>query len=155
SEILAGREGPRLAELRLQSLEVRIGADLRLGRHGEVIAELQRLAGAHPLREHFHALLMLALYRDGRQGEALAAYRRARVVLGEELGIDPGAELRELHQQMLTGDPALAVVPPGRAAGVAAASPGPVAVPRQLPATVADFTGRAGELAVLTALVDA
>jgi len=155
SEILAAREGPRLAELRLQALEVRIGADLHLGRHAEVIAELQRLAGAHPLREHLHALLMLALYRDGRQAEALAAYQQARQVLVEELGTDPGTELRELHQQMLTGDPALAVAPPGRAADGAAASPqGPAVVPRQLPAAVADFTGRAAELRALTRMLD-
>jgi DNA-binding SARP family transcriptional activator len=118
SEILAAREVPRLAELRLQALEFRIGADLHLGRHGEVIAELRRLAGAHPLREHFHAQLMLALYRDGRQAEALAAYEQARQVLAEELGTDPGTGLRDLHQQMLTSDPALAVDPalgaPGR-----------------------------------------
>ena len=156
SERLVAREGPRLAELRLQALEVRIGADLYLGRHGEVIAELQRLAGAHPLREHLHALLMLALYRDGRQAEALAAYQQARQVLAEELGTEPGTELRELHQQMLTGDPALAAAQPGRAAAVAPASPqGPAAaLPRQLPAAVAGFTGRAAELAALTGMLD-
>ena len=77
---------PRLAELRLQALETRIDADLHLGRQAEVIAELRHLAIAHPLREHLHALLMLALYRDGRQGEALAAYQHARQVLVEELG---------------------------------------------------------------------
>ena len=75
SELLAVREVPRLAELRLQALQTRIDADLHLGRHAEVIGELQLLAVAHPLREHLHALLMLALYRDGRQAEALAAYQ--------------------------------------------------------------------------------
>jgi DNA-binding SARP family transcriptional activator len=153
SEILSAREGPRLAELRLQALEVRIDADLHRGRHGEVIAELQHLVGAHPLREHLHALLMLALYHDGRQAEALVAYQAARQVLAEELGTDPGTELRQLHQQMLTGDPALAVTQPGRPA--AASSPGRTPpVPRQLPAAVADFTGRAGELAALTGMLD-
>src|SRR5215831_16818216 len=151
SELLAARDVPRLAELRLQALEVRIGADLHLGRHGEVIGELRQLAGVHPLRERLHGLLMLALYRDGRQGEALAAYQRARRLLVGELGTEPGTELRELHQQILTGDPALAVAPPGRAIGGAAAGPqGLAVVPRQLPAAVADFTGRAAELRALT-----
>jgi DNA-binding SARP family transcriptional activator len=68
SEFLAMRETPRLAELRLQALETRIDADLHAGRQSEVIGELRRLTSAHPLQEHLHALLMLALYRDGRQG---------------------------------------------------------------------------------------
>src|SRR5215831_7746196 len=155
SELLAVREVPRLAELRVQALELRIGADLHLGRHGEVIGELRQLAGVHPLRERLHGLLMLALYRDGRQGEALAAYQRARRLLVGELGTEPGTELRELHQQILTGDPALAVAPPGRAIGGAAAGPqGLAVVPRQLPAAVADFTGRAAELRALTGMLD-
>ena len=102
SQALALSEMPRLAELRLQAAELRIDAELRLGRHGAVIAELQRLAAAHPLREHLHALLMLALYRDGRRAEALAAYQHARRVLVDELGAEPGAELRELHRQILS-----------------------------------------------------
>ena len=73
SEALALREVPRLAELRLQAAELGVDAELRLGRHGVVIAELERMAAAHPLRERLHALLMLALYHDGRQAEALAA----------------------------------------------------------------------------------
>ena len=101
SDVLAAREVPRLAELRLQALEARIDADLRLGRQAEVITELRQLVGTHPLREHLHALLMLALYRGGRQAEALAAYRTTRRVLVEELGVEPGAELRELHQRIL------------------------------------------------------
>ena len=84
------REVPRLAELQLQAQEARIGADLHLGGHTEVIAELQRLCRAHPLREQLHALLMLALYRDSRRAEALAAYQDARRVLVEELGMEPG-----------------------------------------------------------------
>ena len=74
SEALTRREVPRLADLRLQALEVRIDADLRLGGHAEAIPELRRLAGVHPLREQLHALLMLALYRSGKRTEALAAY---------------------------------------------------------------------------------
>jgi DNA-binding SARP family transcriptional activator/Tfp pilus assembly protein PilF len=148
SELLAVREVPRLADLRLRALEIRIEADLHLGRHAEVIGELRQLAAAHPLREHLHALLMLALYREGRQAEALAAYQAARRVLLEELGTEPGPDLRSLHRRMLAGDPALAVPAPGSPA------PGP-AVPRELPAGVAHFTGRTGELAALSALLDA
>src|SRR5215831_819489 len=137
SDVLARRELPRLAEARLQATEDRIDADLHLGRHGDLIAGLQQLAGSEPLRERLHELLMLALYRAGRQADALAAYRQARATLINELGIEPGPALRGLHQQMLAGDPALAV--PAGPAAVSGAPP----VPRQLPAAVADFTGRA------------
>jgi DNA-binding SARP family transcriptional activator len=150
SDLLELREGPRLAELRLQALEARIDADLHLGRHAEVIIELRQLAGAHPLREHLDALLMLALHRDGRQAEALAAYQHARRVLIDELGTEPGTTLRELHQRILTGDPALAAPEPGPPA---TGGPGP-AVPRELPPAVRHFTGRAGELQTLTRLLD-
>ena len=152
SQALALTEIPRLAELHLQAAELRVDAELRLGRHGAVIAELERMAAAHPLREHLHALLMLALYRDGRRAEALAAYRHARRVLVAELGAEPGAELRELHQQILTTSPALA----GPASGQLppdAARPGP-AVPRELPGPVPRFVGRAAELADLTGLLE-
>jgi DNA-binding SARP family transcriptional activator len=108
SELLAVREAPRLAEIRLQALELRIEADLRLGRHADAIAELRRLTSAHPLREHLHGQLMLALHQSGRQAEALAAYQDARRVLLDELGTEPGTALHGLHQQILTGDPALA-----------------------------------------------
>jgi DNA-binding SARP family transcriptional activator/tetratricopeptide (TPR) repeat protein len=148
SEVLAAREVPRLVELRLQALEVRIDADLHLGRQAEVIAELRRLVTGHPLREHLHGLLMLALWRDGRQAEALAAYQDARRVLVEELGTQPGPVLQELHQRMLAGDPALVVPAAARPAAGAA-------VPRELPAGVAHFTGRTSELAALSRLLDA
>src|SRR5580658_7958962 len=150
SEALARREVPRLAELRLQALEVRMDAELRLGGHTEAIPELRRLVGVHPLREQLHALLMLALYRSGLQAEALAAYRDARQILVEELGAPPGIRLRELHQQMLSGDPVLAVpapAPPGDG-GTAPA------VPRVLPSAAQQFTGREDELAALTGLLD-
>ena len=146
SEVLAAREVPRLAEMGLQALEVRIDADLHLGRQAEVIVELRQLVTGHPLREHLHGLLMLALYRDGRQAEALAAYQDARRVLVEELGTEPGMKLRELHQRMLAGDPALSVLDPVRPAASAAA-------PRELPARVAHFTGRTSELAALSTLL--
>jgi DNA-binding SARP family transcriptional activator/Tfp pilus assembly protein PilF len=146
SEVLAAREVPRLAELRLQALEVGIDSDLHLGRQAEVLAELRQLVARHPLREHLHGLLMLALYRDGRQAEALAAYQDARRVLVEELGTEPGTGLRELHQRMLAGDPALAVP--------ALAPHADTVVPRELPPGVAHFTGRTSELAALTELLN-
>jgi DNA-binding SARP family transcriptional activator len=123
SELLAQREVPRLAEMRLQALEELVDADLRLGRHADVIAELRHLTGAYPLREHLHALLMLALYRNGCQGEALAVYQHARRVLIEELGTEPAAELRQIHQRILAADATLAVPAPRRLAGD---EPGPV-----------------------------
>jgi DNA-binding SARP family transcriptional activator len=166
SDALALREAPRLAELRLQAAEIRVDADLRLGGQAEVIAELQHLCAAHPLREHLYALLMLALYRCGRKAEALAAYQRLRAVLVEELGADPGAELQTLHHQILTADPVLAVrepaavaMPGARPGAAGRAGPGVASgmmptVPRQLPTTVAYFTGRAAELAVLAQMLD-
>ena len=74
----------------MSALEDRVDADLRLGRHAELIAELGALTAAHPLRERLHGFLMLALYRAGRQGEALRAFQQAREVLADELGLDPG-----------------------------------------------------------------
>jgi len=112
SETLAAQEVPRLAEARLQALEARISADIRLGRPDEVIGELSILARQHPFRERLHGLLMLALYRDGRQAEALAAYQQARRVLADELGAEPGPELRALHQRILSGQPVLDRAPP-------------------------------------------
>jgi YVTN family beta-propeller protein len=100
-------EAARLDELRLAALEARIDADLALGRHDALTGELEHLAASHPLRERLHGQLMLALYRCGRQAEALAAYRRARDLLAAELGIDPGEPLQHLHQSVLAHDPAL------------------------------------------------
>jgi DNA-binding SARP family transcriptional activator/ABC-type transport system substrate-binding protein len=98
----------RLADQRLLALERRIEADLRLGRAQDLIAELDALAAAHPYHEPFHEQLMLALYRSGRQTEALAAFRRARGLLADELGIEPGPELQKLEQAILRHDPAVA-----------------------------------------------
>jgi YVTN family beta-propeller protein len=100
-------EADRLAELRLVALEDRLEADLQLGRHRELVAELEGLVREQPLRERLWAQLLLALYRSGRQADALSAYKRARSVLVEELGIDPGAELRRLHAAILAQDPTL------------------------------------------------
>ena len=149
SELLASREVPRLAELRLQAQETALEAGLRLGRVPEVIPELRRLVTDHPLREHLHQLLMLALYRDGRQAEALACYQHARQVLIDELGAEPGSGLRQLHQQILTADPVLAVAEPGRTATGAAS-----AAPWELPGPVPHFVGRENELKELTGLLD-
>src|SRR5215207_5015830 len=104
-EPFAGAEIRRLDELRLAALELAIEHDLNDGRHRDVIAELEALVAAEPLRERLHAMLMLALYRSGRQADALAAYRDARDVLIEQLGIEPGAQLHELQQAMLAHDP--------------------------------------------------
>jgi len=150
SEVLEQREAPRLREMRLQALEARIDADLHLGRHAQVIAELRQLTWVHPLREGLYGLRMLALYRDGRQGEALATYRQARRLLIDEIGAEPGAQLQELHQRVLNADPALAA--PGGSRAVA--TPAQPVVPRQLPAAARRFTGRSGELHALAALLD-
>ena len=104
---LARREAARLEELRLTALEDRIDADLVLGAHGQLVGELEALVARHPLRERFRVQLMLALYRAGRQADALAAYRDARRALVDELGIEPGRQLQELEQSILRHDIAL------------------------------------------------
>jgi DNA-binding SARP family transcriptional activator/Tfp pilus assembly protein PilF len=161
SQALRAREVPPLDDERLQVLGLRIDADLRLGRHREIAAELRQLVAAHPLLEHFHAQLMLALYRGGRQGDALAAYQDARRVLADELGIDPGPELQDLHQRILAADPELllppgtqppATPPPPAARSPQEATLEPV-VPRQLPVAVRHFAGRAGALKMLADLI--
>ena len=145
SEVLSQREVPRLAELRMQAIELRIDARLRLLEHGQVIGELRNLARADPLRERLHWLLMLALYRDGRRGEALAVYQDARRVLAEELGVEPGAELRELLRLIHADDPVV-----GNETMKRARISRERLVPQQLPPDVRDFTGRGAELATLT-----
>ncbi|MFF7715243.1 BTAD domain-containing putative transcriptional regulator [Streptomyces sp. NPDC007988] len=104
---LADVERDRLEEERLVTLERRIDADLELGRHAELIPELIALIATDPLREGLRGQLMTALYRAGRQADALAAYRAARATLADELGLEPSAELRRLHQALLTGHPSL------------------------------------------------
>jgi DNA-binding SARP family transcriptional activator len=149
SELLAQRAVPYLTEMRLQAWETRLEAEVQLGHHADAIVELQQLTGAHPLREHLHALLMLALQRCGRQAEALAAYQTARRILIGELGAEPGPELRQAHRQVLAGDPGAIPAPAPTAPGV-----GRTVVPRQLPAPVRDFVGREAELAALTGFLD-
>jgi DNA-binding SARP family transcriptional activator len=147
SELLRRDEAPALEELRLQAVEWRMEAGLELGRHAELAPELRSLAGQYPLRERFAAQLMLALVRCGRQAEALEAYQRARGSLVEQLGTEPGAELRELHQRVLTADPTLAA-PAARPTASQAVRP------QELPASVAGFLGREEELAALSGLLD-
>jgi DNA-binding SARP family transcriptional activator len=137
---------PALEQRRLQALENRIEAELHLGHFEGLIPELLELSSAHPFRERLHAQLMLALALAGRRAEALAAYLDARQVLVEGLGIEPGAELRALHQRILADDSTLTAVPRDQAPTVL--------VPRQLPATVAHFAGRESELKSLSELLD-
>ena len=137
--------------MRLAALEQRIELDLELGRHGALVAELEALTAEHPYRERLHAQLMLALYRAGRQADALDAYRRARHALVEDLGLEPGRELQSLEAAILAQDPSLDArrraaprrpprAAPRRRAAAAAASPRPL-------------LGRDEDLATATALL--
>ncbi|MGH3401685.1 MAG: AfsR/SARP family transcriptional regulator [Streptosporangiaceae bacterium] len=119
SRLLHDREVRPIEDQRLQALVARIDCDLHLGRHGEVVAELRQLVRAHPLQEQFHAQLMLGLYRNGRQAEALAAYQDVRRILADELGLDPGPELRLMHQRILAADGELLIA----AGGASSAAP--------------------------------
>jgi DNA-binding SARP family transcriptional activator len=142
-------ETARLEELRLTTTEERIEADLALGRHADVIGELEALVTEHPLRERPRAQLMLALYRARRQAEALAAYQAARRALVEELGLEPSPELQELERRILRQDPSLDVEappPPDRSL-----SSETVAPRRRAAGT---FVAREWELATLEAGLD-
>jgi len=133
----------RLDERRLATHEAWIESQLTLGRHADLLAELGALVSEQPLRERLRAQWMLALYRSGRQADALHTYRDLRRHLVDELGVEPSPPLRRLHHQILTGDPAL--TPPGRPAR------GSRVAPRQLPVDIGNFTGRSAELAALLA----
>ncbi|MFG2598159.1 BTAD domain-containing putative transcriptional regulator [Streptomyces sp. NPDC048462] len=142
-EALASVPGPyaenqrtRLEEWRLQLTETRLDLDLEVGCHAEAVSELTALTAAHPLRERLRELLMVALYRSGRQAEALAVYADTRRLLAEELGVDPCPELAQLQQRILRADEELA-----RPADEPVQAAAPLR-PAQLPATVPDFTGR-------------
>ena len=113
-EPFATIESSRLEELHLATVEDRIDAELQLGRHGALVAELHALVAHHPLRERLRGQLMLALYGSGRQADALAEYHRVRDVLLEDLGIEPSPSLRELERRILQQDPTLVVTAPKR-----------------------------------------
>ncbi|MEU8784356.1 BTAD domain-containing putative transcriptional regulator [Streptomyces sp. NPDC048637] len=161
---LAGLPGPyaqeqrrALAEQRASATEHHLELSLACGRHEEVVPEILRALEAYPYRERLHGALMLALYRSGRSADALLAYDRARQVLADELGIDTGPALDELHAAVLAGDRTLLAVP-DTARVAAAPADVPVrravpalGVPAQLPAVPCDFTGRHDEVCTLVA----
>jgi predicted ATPase/DNA-binding SARP family transcriptional activator len=139
-------EVARLAELELTALDERIAVELELGEHVALVAELQALVAEHPYRERLHAQLMLALYRSGRQADALEAFRHARRTLVEELGLEPSRELQQLESAVLAQDPVLDLLlaePP---------RPRPVTVP-PLPAPTDPLIGRESVLDAAAALV--
>jgi predicted ATPase/DNA-binding SARP family transcriptional activator len=138
----AAGEAARLEELRLAAIEERIELVLDSGRHTDLVEELETLATANPLRERLHAQLMLAMYRSGRQADALAAFRRLQRTLDDELGLDPSEELRNLEQAILRQDPRLRAPVRERPATLT-----------NLPVRVTSFVGREGERAQLAALL--
>jgi DNA-binding SARP family transcriptional activator len=165
---LSGIPGPwadierfRLGEVRLTAIEERIDAMLGLGRHAEAADQLAALVREHPLRERLHGQVMQALYRCGRQADALAAFAGARRILIEQLGIEPGPELRRIHAQILAAHEDLqpvtgespAVEPAARPAAAGAVRGR--AAPAQLPADVPAFTGREDEMAELDRMLAA
>lgn len=151
------RSAARLCEQRLTALELSVGWRLELGEHHEVVDDLAVLVHDYPLREGLHAQLMTALDHCGRRADALQVFHRLRSRLSEELGVEPGVAVQRLHGRILRGEPG--PNPVRRPRGVAApASPGPPRsvpppVPRQLPQTIRDFTGRADQLDALDALL--
>lgn len=137
------RAATGLEERRLAVLEECLELELAVGGHSRIVGELRILIAEHPLRERFVGLLMVALYRCGRQAEALAAYAQLAHCLAEELGVDPGPHLRRLHEAVLREDSSLAApTPPARAVSGAV-------TPSQLPADVSGFTGRMTDAARL------
>ncbi|GII79517.1 hypothetical protein Sru01_44990 [Sphaerisporangium rufum] len=134
-------EAARLERLRATVVEASLEARLALGRHGEMLADLEALAGRDPLNERLREQLMLALYRSGRRADALEVYQRARGLLAAELGIDPGPELRRMHQRVLADDPGLAPPETGTARRAVA--------PAELPIGHSAFSGRTTEVAGL------
>jgi len=175
--VLVAAEARRLEEARLMAAELRAEADLGCGHHAQLIPELRRLVADQPLREELWSLLIRALDGAGRHAEAVAAYGQAREVIADELGVDPGAELQRLYQSLLAAEPVPTRRPPDRGPGPGAARYRPAAVPAawwaadpaeqrlaaglpasppvpaQLPADLADFTGRGRLVAQLRGLL--
>ena len=154
-DAFAQGEIARLGELRAAVLEERIAVEMLLGREAQVLGELERLVRDYPYRERLRGQLMLALYRTGRQAEALAAYRAARSALVDELGIEPSVELRQLHEAILAQDGSLLQTDPGQPSAPAGATtdrraPGHV----HLPVQATPLIGRERELAELMTLAD-
>jgi predicted ATPase len=136
------QELSRLEQMRLAALEDRVEADLAAGRHAEVIGELEALVRAHPFQERLHGQLMLALFREGRQADALGIYHQIRGLLAEELGLDPGPDLQQLHERILRQDPGLAAPLP------------PLQTPHHnVPVRISGFIGRQAEIADLRRLI--
>jgi DNA-binding SARP family transcriptional activator/tetratricopeptide (TPR) repeat protein len=171
-------QAQRLERLRWHAERMLIDSRLELGEHAALLPQLERLSADHPFDEQVHRHLILALYRSGRQADALAAYAGVRLALNETLGLDPSRELRELETAILQQDPSLEVTAPARAASPSPVSPSPVSpspvspspvspspvspspepsarpAPAQLPADVHAFTGRTAELSALDALLE-
>jgi DNA-binding SARP family transcriptional activator/putative ubiquitin-RnfH superfamily antitoxin RatB of RatAB toxin-antitoxin module len=151
---LVQRGAARFEDNRLAAIEERVRIDLALGKHREIISELGALTNEYPLSERLTGFRMLALYRSGRQADALEVGRRIRVTLVEELGIEPGPELRRLETAILNRDPELDLrevdlrpdPAPDTAENRVVPTAEPAVIPRQLPASIADFTGREAQL---------
>ncbi|HEY2699546.1 MAG TPA: BTAD domain-containing putative transcriptional regulator [Pseudonocardiaceae bacterium] len=146
SESLRRDDVPHLHEMYLQAWEWRADAAIRLGRPSDVIGDLRRLVREHPLRERFHALLMLAFHNTGSRGDAIRAYHVVRDMLVDELGVEPGWELQDLYRRVLGANT--------RADEDPAPSTRATVVARQLPAGIPHFVGREAELQRLSGLLD-
>ncbi|RSM60153.1 hypothetical protein DMB66_25390 [Actinoplanes sp. ATCC 53533] len=150
SSPLLDAERDRHEEWRVEAIVERIELDLESGAHRDLVPELRSLLTEHPLRERVWSLLMIALYRTGRAAEALSVFQEARRYLIDELGLEPTEQLRRVHEQILSGDPAIAQRAP---LGGGVVVGGTSTVPRQLPASAFWFAGRAEELARLDDLL--
>jgi DNA-binding SARP family transcriptional activator len=153
SQLLRDQWLPVLEQRHVQALSGHAEADLHQGRHEQLIPRLQELTARYPLQENFHGQLMLALAQAGRRAEALTVYQQARGTLAAELGIDPGPELRRLHERILAGDASLTPPPPPATDQAPAAPAHPDPAPRQLPASARSFVGRQAEIKQLGSLM--
>ncbi len=143
----------RLLAQRKEAIDALTDARLAVGEHRQVLTDLRAVVAADPLHEHAWAQLIIALYRSGARTEALAAFGRLRMTLISAYGIDPGPELQELHRRVLADDPGLMLRPDPEPRTIARAAPGSWQPMCQLPRAIADFTGRAAELARLRNLL--